>query len=78
MAFLMNQFLVHFFFILYVNKLNNLAEEFGLTPHSYADGTTLYIGFHPVFEFDTAYENIKCCLNKVKVNFFKLMVNLSY
>ena len=40
--------------ISYVNKLNNLGEEFGLTIHSYADDTTLYIGFDPVFEFDTA------------------------
>ena len=68
-------------FILYVNELNNLGEEFGLTIHSYADNTTLYIGFDPVFEFDTACQNIKCCLNKVRewmnVNFLKLNMDKS-
>ena len=70
-------------FILCINELNNLGEEFGLTFHSYADDTTLYIGFDLVFEFDTACQNIKCCLNKVRewmnVNFLKLIwINLSY
>ena len=48
---------------------------------SNADDTTLYIGFDPVFEFDTPCANIKCCLNKVKewvnVNFLKLIMDKS-
>ena len=32
-------------FISYVNELNYLGDEFGLTVHSYANETILYIGF---------------------------------
>ena len=52
-------------FILYVNELNYLGNEFGLTVHSYADDTTLYIGFDPLSEFEDVYERLNCCLQKV-------------
>ena len=38
-------------FILYINELTSLGEEFGITIHSYADDTTLYIGLNPKLEF---------------------------
>ena len=44
-------------FILYVNELNSVGDEFGLTVHSYADDTTLYIGFDPCSDFDNACKN---------------------
>jgi len=34
-------------FILYINELNDLGDEFSLTIHSYAVDATLYIGFNP-------------------------------
>ena len=41
-------------FILYINKLTDVGYEFGLKMHSYADDTTLYIGFNPTTEFHTS------------------------
>jgi len=38
-------------FILYINELNDLGDEFDLTIHFYADVTTLYIGFNPITDF---------------------------
>ena len=35
------------FFLLHVNELNSVGDEFGLTAYSYADDTTLYICFDP-------------------------------
>ena len=34
-------------FIMYINELTNLGSKFDTTIHSYADDTTLYIGFSP-------------------------------
>ena len=63
-------------FIMYVNDLTELGDEFDLTIHSYADDTTLYITFNPKFDFEVATENIKRCLKKIDAwmltNFLKL------
>ena len=40
-------------FILYINELTSLGEEFGITINSYADDTTLYIGLNTKLEFYT-------------------------
>ena len=50
---------------MYINKLTNLGSEFDITVHSYADNTTLYIGFSPENGIQNAMENIKCCLSKI-------------
>ena len=47
--------------IMYINELTNLGSEFRITIHSYADDTTLYIGFSPEDGFQNAVENIKYC-----------------
>ena len=52
-------------FILYINELTEVGYEFGLKMHSYADDTTLYIGFNPTTEFHTLSKNLKSCLNKI-------------
>ena len=66
-------------FILYINELTDVGYEFGLKMHSYADDTTLYIGFNPATEFHTSSENLKSCLNKMNTwmtkNFLKLYLN---
>ena len=66
---------------MYVNELNYLGNELGLTAHSYADDTTLYIGFDPLSEFEDVYERLNCCLQKVQhwmtLNFLKLNVDKS-
>ena len=71
--------LVPLLFILYVNEVNNVSDEFGFTVHSYADDTTLYIGFDSRYDFDNACKNIKCCLLKMEhwmnENFVKLNIN---
>ena len=36
-----------------------------MTIHSYADDTTLYIGFSPEAGFQNAIKNMKCCLCKI-------------
>ena len=68
-------------FILYVNELNSVGDEFGLTVHSYADDTTLYIGFDPSSDSDNACHSIKCCLLKIEhwmnENFLKLNIDKS-
>ena len=53
-------------FIFYVNALNYLGYEFDLTVHSYADDTTLCIGFDPLSEFEDVYKRLNCCLQKVQ------------
>ena len=67
--------------ILYVNELNYVGNEFSFTVHSYANDTTLYIGFDPLSELEDVYERLNCCLRKVQhwmtLNFFKLNVNKS-
>ena len=64
---------------MYINKLTNLGSEFDITIHSYADDTTLYIGFSPEDGLQNAMENIKCCLSKIdewmSCNFLKLNMN---
>ena len=40
-------------FILYTNELSDVCKEFNLKMHSYADDTTLYLGFNPLSEFNT-------------------------
>ena len=68
-------------FILYVNELNSVGDEFGLTIHSYADDTALYIGFDPCSDCDNACKNIKCCSLKIEhwinENLLKLNINKS-
>ena len=65
-------------FILYINELASL-EEFGITIHSYADDTTLYIGLNPKLEFYIVVEKLKNYLHKINLwmskNFLKLDVN---
>ena len=46
-------------FIMYINELTNSGSEFDITIHSYADNTTLYIGFCPEDGLQNAIENIK-------------------
>ena len=46
---------------MYINELTNLGSEFDITIHSYADDTTLYIGFSPEDSFQNAMENVKGC-----------------
>ena len=64
---------------MYINELTNLGSEFYITIHSYADDTTLYIGFSPEDGLQNAMENIKCCLSKINkwmsCNFLKLSLN---
>ena len=66
-------------FILYINDLNSLGGKFGLTVHSYADDTTLYLGFEPNSEFQDACVNIKNCLSDIQqwmqINFLQLNIN---
>ena len=51
-------------FIMYINELTNLGLEFDVTIHSYADDTTVYIGFSFENGLQNAMKNIKCCLKK--------------
>ena len=64
---------------MYINELTSLGEEFGVTIHSYADDTTLYIGLNPKLEFYTVVKKLKNCLHKINLwmskNFLKLNVN---
>ena len=46
-------------FILHVNELNSVGDEFGLTVYAYADDAFLYIGFEPRLDFENACKNIK-------------------
>ena len=53
-------------FILYINELASLGEEFGITIHSYADDTILYIGLNPKLEFYTVVEKLKnVCIKSI-------------
>ena len=64
---------------MYINGLTNLGSEFDITIHSYANDTTLYIGFSPEGGYQNAMKNIKCCLSKINkwmsCNFLKLNIN---
>ena len=65
-------------FILDVNKLNCVGDEFGLTDHSYANNDIFYISLDLGSDFDNACTNIKCCLLKIEhwmnENFLKLNI----
>ena len=79
LVFLKDLFLDLLLFILYINELTDIEYEFGLKMHSYADDTTLYIGFNPTTEFHTLSENLKSRLIKINTwmtkNFLKLNLN---
>ena len=63
----------------FILEPSDVGYEFGLKMHSYADDTTLYIGFNSTTEFYTSSENLKSCLNKINTwmtkNFLKLNLN---
>ena len=53
-------------FILYTNELSDVSKEFNLKMHSYADDTTLYLGFNPLSEFNIVLGTLQKYLRKIE------------
>ena len=68
-------------FILYTNELSDVCKEINLKMHSYADDTTLNLGFNPLSEFNTVLGILQKCFCKIKTwmsqNLLKLNLDKS-
>ena len=53
-------------FILYTNELSDVCKKFNLKMHSYADDTTLYLGFNSLSEFNTVLGTLQKCFRKIE------------
>ena len=63
-------------FIIYTRELSDIASQYGLKLHVYADDTTLYIEFLPISQRFIAFEVVARCMNDIqnwmKNSFLKL------
>ena len=63
-------------FILYIHDMINVAASHGFSLHLYADDSNLYIGFNPLSMATITMNNVKDCLDDIRVwmcsNFLKI------
>ena len=64
------------FFSDYISPLAKIFRKWGVSFHSYADDTQIYIPFTPGIDEDTAYQKLEQCIQEVRIwmatNFLKL------
>ena len=53
-------------FIIYTRELSDIASQYGLKLHVYADDTTLYIEFLPISQRFIAFEVVARCMNDIQ------------